>query len=251
VSDLLESAVRNCAATYGAMSQAMGRPAVRTDDVSLADLGLLVAQAPNNATVLRPFDGPDDPALDAIDRFFAARPGGGFETWSAWPTPDLSERWTGPWAVPGMVREPGGSARPAPRELDVVEAADAAAMRDAEGLWIECFECVGSPPGAVADERLLERARVWVGYVDSRPVASSLAYASDGVVGVFCVATTADARGRGYGEALTWAATMSDPSRPAVLQASEMGAGVYRRMGFREAHRFTVWEGERAAATSD
>jgi GNAT superfamily N-acetyltransferase len=232
------------------MSQAMGRPAARTDDVSLADLGLLVAQAPNNATLLRPLDGRDDPALDTIDRFFAARAGGGFEVWSAWPTPDLSDRWAGPWSVPGMVRDPGGSARPAPRELDVLETADAAAMRDAEALWIECFECVGSAPGTVADVRLLERARVWVGYVDGRPVASSLAYASDGVVGVFCVATTPDARGRGYGEALTWAAVMSHPSRPAVLQASEMGAPVYTRMGFRDAHRFTVWEGERARPTS-
>jgi len=64
---------------------------------------------------------------------------------------------------------------------------------------------------------------------------------SDGFVGVYAVATTPSARGRGYGEALTWAAVASEPNLPATLQASEMGRPIYERMGFRTMASFTVW----------
>ena len=39
--------------------------------------------------------------------------------------------------------------------------------------------------------------RVWVGRVDGRAVTTAAAYISDGYVGLYAVATTPDARGRG------------------------------------------------------
>ncbi|MDP9327096.1 MAG: hypothetical protein M3P10_02695, partial [Actinomycetota bacterium] len=56
------------------------------------------------------------------------------------------------------------------------------------------------------------------------------------------VATLAEVRGRGYGEAVTWAATRCRPSLPATLQASDMGKSVYERMGYRNMTTFDVWE---------
>jgi hypothetical protein len=50
---------------------------------------------------------------------------------------------------------------------------------------------------------------------------------------------------RGYGEALTWAATRCRTDLPSTLQASSMGRPIYERMGFRTVASFTVWERER------
>jgi hypothetical protein len=65
---------------------------------------------------------------------------------------------------------------------------------------------------------------------------------SDGVAGVYNVATSVAARGRGFGEALTWRATLADPSLPAVLQSSAMGRPIYERMGYAITAWCEVWE---------
>ena len=62
-----------------------------------------------------------------------------------------------------------------------------------------------------------------------------------GVVGVYGVATLPDHRRRGYGEALSWAATLTAPHLPAVLAPSEMAEAIYHRMGYREIGRSTRW----------
>jgi hypothetical protein len=51
----------------------------------------------------------------------------------------------------------------------------------------------------------------------------------------------AEARGRGYGEAITWAATLADPSVPAMLVATDMGRPVYERMGYSVLDRWTFF----------
>ena len=55
------------------------------------------------------------------------------------------------------------------------------------------------------------------------------------------VATLESARGRGIGAAVTWAATLADPSLPALLVASDLGRPVYTRMGYLTLSRATVW----------
>ena len=55
------------------------------------------------------------------------------------------------------------------------------------------------------------------------------------------VATIPDARGRGYGEALTWHAARADPSLPAMLLSSDDGRSIYERMGFLPLQRITLW----------
>jgi GNAT superfamily N-acetyltransferase len=118
-------------------------------------------------------------------------------------------------------------------------------VRDAEALIDEVFGARGEPGSTLTVDCLDERFRVWIGRVDGRPVTTATAWVGGGFVGVYAVATVPDARGRGYGEAVTWAATSSRPDLPATLQASSMGLPVYERMGFRTVARFTVWELER------
>ena len=60
------------------------------------------------------------------------------------------------------------------------------------------------------------------------------------------------ARGRGFGEAVTAAATYSlfdDGAVAVVLQASVMGEPVYARMGFRTFTTYTQWAIDAPAAT--
>jgi len=53
-------------------------------------------------------------------------------------------------------------------------------------------------------------------------------------------------RGRGYGEAMTWPATLADAEAPSMLIASDLGRPTYERMGYLPMARFTVWAGPRA-----
>jgi ribosomal protein S18 acetylase RimI-like enzyme len=75
----------------------------------------------------------------------------------------------------------------------------------------------------------------FVAYVDGAPAACAMTLVSHGVAGVFYVATVERARRRGLGDALTRTAARAGfalGARAAWLGASEMGADLYRRIGF-------------------
>jgi ribosomal protein S18 acetylase RimI-like enzyme len=75
----------------------------------------------------------------------------------------------------------------------------------------------------------------FVAYVDEAPAACAMTLVSHGVAGVFYVATVGNARRRGLGDALTRIAARAGfalGARAAWLGASEMGADLYRRIGF-------------------
>jgi ribosomal protein S18 acetylase RimI-like enzyme len=74
-----------------------------------------------------------------------------------------------------------------------------------------------------------------VAYLDGAPVSCAMTLVSHGVAGVFYVATVESARRRGLGDALTRMAARAGfalGARAAWLGASEMGADLYRRIGF-------------------
>lgn len=83
----------------------------------------------------------------------------------------------------------------------------------------------------------------FVGYEDGRPVAVARLSLAGGAAGLYAVATLADARGRGYGAAVSHAAVATGRDlgyRVATLQASDMGYRIYERLGFREQFRYMV-----------
>ena len=83
--------------------------------------------------------------------------------------------------------------------------------------------------------------RLFVGDLHGRPVATAGARLGRGIVDVEWVSCRSEARRRGVGAALTWAATLTEPSLPATLIASDDGQSVYEKMGYLRLVRLTLW----------
>jgi GNAT superfamily N-acetyltransferase len=92
----------------------------------------------------------------------------------------------------------------------------------------------------------------FIGYRNGVPVATSARYLSDGVVGIYGVATVSDARRKGIGAAMTVAALADGRAqgyRVGVLIATAMGEPVYRRIGFRELFRLAQYQSPAGEST--
>jgi hypothetical protein len=133
-------------------------------------------------------------------------------------------------AVPGAVPPP-----PAGLAIRVVDAPNLLV-----GYRETAFRGFGYPVAVAPrfmNERLfdLPQVRLFAGLIGDTVVATSMLVASGAVAGIYWVATLEGHRGRGYGEALTWAAVAGGREfgcRIASLQASQLGRPVYARMGF-------------------
>ena len=144
-------------------------------------------------------------------------------------------------SVPGMVRPAPTEIPPPPDGLRIrrVETEDelrAHAVAAATGFGvpdpttgIDVF-----PASLLGDTRIA----MFNGYVDgaATPAATSVCVVAEGLAGIYAVAVHPPMRQRRMGTAMTWAAMSAGACAGAdlcVLQASEMGAPVYTRMGFR------------------
>ncbi|MGZ4689493.1 MAG: GNAT family N-acetyltransferase [Acidimicrobiia bacterium] len=236
---LLRGYVAGFADLLSGMGRATGARVLEDDEVVALDVGADFFLA-NGAVLRRPVRDTDLPGVvDRLHDFYAAGPGVGWMLLSAWPIPPI-ERMFLIGHPPFMVRMPGGEAPPIPPGLTVREARDEAGMADFARA-LEGYPATGTE--VFADARILDvpGVRVWVGYLDGRPVACAGAHVNDVCVDVEWVATHEDVRGRGFGAAVTWAATLAAPDTPAVLIASDPGQPVYERMGYVRLMRLTMW----------
>ena len=152
--------------------------------------------------------------------------------------PDLSEKLTGP---PDLTVEPVSDVKTLER-------------------WIQVLTIGMGVPASVgalffdvlAGSGLELPWRHYIGWLKGEAVAcSSLLLGAGGVAGIYFVATVPEARGQGIGTALTLVPLLDARAmgyRIGVLGASQMGLGVYQRLGFREYCKFGIyiWKGEMA-----
>jgi hypothetical protein len=240
--NLLHDMVANSVARVQLVAESVG------GDVTIDD-GAVIARAgepdvfSNPVVLRRPLTEVAVPAfVERLERCLGTAPG---VVMSPWPTPDLAPHGLHLYGHPPlMVRFPGPSAARPVDGLRIEEARDGANLAEIERTLIDGFplDLPEAAAGTVVGVGLLGGPfRQFIGRVDGRPVATAAAMVSNGVVAVEHVATLPNARNRGYGEAVTWAATLTEPDLPAVLLASDPGRPIYERMGFVALHRWTLW----------
>lgn len=225
------------------------------EDVVLAAMGLPFARV-NWAAAAHLSPDTADARIDAVAAWFDERdlP----FVWRLGPRddpPDLQERLLAkdfvldPDDMPGMVAPLGNLP-----ELTLPEGASLEVVRDAEGFAQQIAVMVaGFGMRAQIGEAFLPFADLGFGdelptrsflvRANGRPLATALAvFVDDGIV-ILNVATLPEARNQGLGRAVTLGAMHAGAAAGAsiaVLQSSEMGLNVYRRLGFEEFGRYKV-----------
>ena len=239
------------AAAFGALAAAAGGRLLDDEDAGLhlRDMGVDTPFG-NVALLTRPVADADTPALlGRLRSFYDDHPGGPFLVFSPWRTAD--------WSASGFVRvghpplmfRPAGAAPSPAQGLRVVPVADEDTLADFERTLIEAYPTPEMQPwqrGSMFARGVLDSDwRFFVGYEGDEAVATAAGFVSPAVTLVELVSTRPEVRGRGYGAALTAAASVVAPDQPAMLIASDDGRGVYDGLGYLPLQRHTLWLGLR------
>jgi ribosomal protein S18 acetylase RimI-like enzyme len=136
---------------------------------------------------------------------------------------------------------------------------DSAVRKRERQIFANCgMRSISQPPGMLAREllppayALYSREAAWhgyyqgfVGYVEGKAVSIIALVEAADVIGVYSLATVPGFRRRGYAEAMLRATVGRISARTGsarvVLQSTEAGYALYKRMGFADVTRFTVY----------
>jgi GNAT superfamily N-acetyltransferase len=148
---------------------------------------------------------------------------------------------------PGMLLMPIGGEPPLVPGLEIREVRDPAMLAafiatSAAGFGGDAslFALMYQPSALSVPDHTL-----YLGLLDGAPVATAVRVTSHRIAGIGGVSTIPAARRRGIGEAITRRAALdglAEGCLASFLQASEMGYGLYERMGFRHVIDFHTWE---------
>ena len=106
-----------------------------------------------------------------------------------------------------------------------------------EDTWYEFF----------AEAACVSPFRTYLALLNGKPVATSQLFTSAGVAGIYNVTCLPEARGQGVGTAVVLAPLLEAREmgyQVGILQASSMGYNVYRRIGFQDFGKLSLylWE---------
>jgi ribosomal protein S18 acetylase RimI-like enzyme len=215
---------------------------------SIAGFNRLMATAMDPVTA----DADVAAALDELD---------GFPVLSAWLPPDVQppdldaifvargfvedeER------VPAMFAELGNLPEPEPPTgTRWYRVTDGPAAERATDVMVAGFETPAELRPFLADfasqvaRQSAAPLRFFLAELDGIPVATSFGAVADSTLVIYNVATIPEARGRGLGRLVTLVAmreAVAMGAKVAVLESSEIGLSVYRRLGFTEVGRYRV-----------
>jgi len=92
--------------------------------------------------------------------------------------------------------------------------------------------------------------QTYLALLNGKPVGTSQLFLSEGVAGIYNVTCIPEVRGQGIGSAITLAPLLKARElgyRIGILQASQQGYGVYRRLGFQDFGELSLylWENDR------
>lgn len=249
--NLLLDYARAEAAAFGAMTAAKGGRVLDDDEAGLHLRDMAVGSPFGNVAALTA-PVPESATADVVARlrdFYGEAEAGPYLVFSPWPTADWSEHGMVRVGHPPLMFRPPGPATATAPGLRVVEAEDADTLADFERTLIEAYPAPEMQPwarGSMFAPGILDSAwRLFVGYEGDEPVGTAGAWVSPAITLVELVSTRPECRGKGYGAALTAAATVVAPGQPAMLIASDDGRGVYDRLGYLPLSRHTMWLGLR------
>jgi hypothetical protein len=162
----------------------------------------------------------------------------------------LAQGFTGPAEMPGMSIDLDSIAddlAPPAAEVTIERVRDAAQLAAYAEAGTAGWDMSSAMATGMRDALLRMEVtehsptRMYLARLDGAPVATSLLVLGGGVAGIYNVGTVEHARHRGIGAAVTVAPLRDARAlgyRVGVLQASALGAPVYRRLGFQD--DFTV-----------
>jgi ribosomal protein S18 acetylase RimI-like enzyme len=159
------------------------------------------------------------------------------------------------YEMPEMVLERRAEERPPPAGVELHRVTSA---EDAVDYWkvaTAAYADIGFPPEIFAfyenhEDLAGDNAAAFLARLDGRPAAIAMTIVSHGVAGIYWVGCIEEARGHGLGWTVTATAVNAGfemGAEIASLQASPMGEGLYRKMGFETIfnYRLLMWTPEK------
>ena len=149
--------------------------------------------------------------------------------------------------APGMLAEALAPPVRALPKIECVPVADRATRQAFGALTAVSFDIpMGIAKAVYEPERAwLGDYRGFVGLAAGRPVAIAAIVATADALGVYSLSTIPECRRLGYGEAVLRAAVAAEQQRTGirrvVLQSTDAGYSLYRRLGFHEVAKFSVY----------
>lgn len=239
------------AAAFASLTTAKGGRVLDDDETGLhlRDMGVETPFG-NVALITRPVVDADTPdVIDRLRSFYAGGSGGPYLVLSPWRTTDWAQYGMTRVGHPPLMFRPTSPVATLADGLAIVDVDNADRLADFERTLIEAYPTPEMQPwvrGAMFDPAVLDTDwRLFVGYQGDRPVGTAAAFVSPVLNLVELVSVRDELRGRGYGAALTAAASVAAPDRPAMLIASDHGRSIYDQLGYLALQRHTLWLGHR------